>query len=243
MKNIKLVSALLLAMLLTTFISCSNNGSNKNNSSNNSQNTTENNTSTTATTKEDYEKYLTERYTHYFGDPSKAPEYDIYAEDFTFNGTTEEFLTIYNNSYNDLKMNLEAFKADLQNYVKKGTPEVDKLNATFNGTTEEFLTIYNNSYNDLKMNLEAFKADLQNYVKKGTPEVDKLNADVIAEVDKTITAVDKHNAGFVETTKDYATLAKDEVVKGLRTVGNASHNAMNDLKEMVNNAKSKLGIS
>lgn len=196
MKNIKLVSALLLAMLLTTFISCSNNGSNKNNSSNNSQNTTENNTSTTATTKEDYEKYLTERYTHYFGDPSKAPEYDIYAEDFTFNGTTEEFLTIYNNSYNDLKTNLEAFKADLQNYVKKGTPEVDKL-----------------------------------------------NADVIAEVDKTITAVDKHNAGFVETTKDYATLAKDEVVKGLRTVGNASHNAMNDLKEMVNNAKSKLGIS
>ena len=196
MKNIKLVSALLLAMLLTTFISCSNNGSNKNNSSNNSQNTTENNTSTTATTKEDYEKYLTERYTHYFGDPSKAPEYDIYAEDFTFNGTTEEFLTIYNNSYNDLKTNLEAFKADLQNYVKKGTPEVDKL-----------------------------------------------NADVIAEVDKTITAVDKHNAGFVETTKDYATLAKDEVVKGLRTVGNASHNAMNDLKEMVTNAKSKLGIS
>ena len=196
MKNIKLVSALLLAMLLTTFISCSNNGSNKSNSSNNSQNTTENNTSTTATTKEDYEKYLTERYTHYFGDPSKAPEYDIYAEDFTFNGTTEEFLTIYNNSYNDLKTNLEAFKADLQNYVKKGTPEVDKL-----------------------------------------------NADVIAEVDKTITAVDKHNAGFVETTKDYATLAKDEVVKGLRTVGNASHNAMNDLKEMVNNAKSKLGIS
>lgn len=196
MKNIKLVSALLLAMLLTTFISCSNNGSNKNNSSNNSQNTTENNTSTTATTKEDYEKYLTERYTHYFGDPNKAPEYDIYAEDFTFNGTTEEFLTIYNNSYNDLKTNLEAFKADLQNYVKKGTPEVDKL-----------------------------------------------NADVIAEVDKTITAVDKHNAGFVETTKDYATLAKDEVVKGLRTVGNASHNAMNDLKEMVNNAKSKLGIS
>ncbi|MBC5628269.1 hypothetical protein H8S20_05110 [Clostridium sp. NSJ-6] len=196
MKNIKLVSALLLAMLLTTFISCSNNGSNKNNSSNNSQNTTENNTSTTATTKEDYEKYLTERYTHYFGDPSKAPEYDIYAEDFTFNGTTEEFLTIYNNSYNDLKTNLEAFKADLQNYVKKGTPEVDKL-----------------------------------------------NADVIAEVDKTITAVDKHNAGFVETTKDYATLAKDEVVKGLRTIGNASHNAMNDLKEMVNNAKSKLSIS
>lgn len=196
MKNIKLVSALLLAMLLTTFISCSNNGSNKNNSSNNSQNTTENNTSTTATTKEDYEKYLTERYTHYFGDPSKVPEYDIYAEDFTFNGTTEEFLTIYNNSYNDLKTNLEAFKADLQNYVKKGTPEVDKL-----------------------------------------------NADVIAEVDKTITAVDKHNAGFVETTKDYATLAKDEVVKGLRTVGNTSHNAMNDLKEMVNNAKSKLGIS
>lgn len=196
MKKIKLIAALLSAMLLTTLISCSNNDSNKNDSSNNSQNVTENNTSTTATTKEDYEKYLTERYTHYFGDPSKAPEYDIYAEDFTFNGTNEEFLTVYNNSYTDLKMNLEAFKTDLQNYVKKGTPEVDKL-----------------------------------------------NADVITQIDKAITAVDKHNAGFMETTKDYATLAKDEVVTGLRTVGNDSYNAMNDLKEMVNNAKAKLGIS
>ncbi|SCI72948.1 Uncharacterised protein [uncultured Clostridium sp.] len=192
MKNIKLVSALLLAMLLTTFISCSNNDS----TTNDSTNTTENNTSTTATTKEDYEKYLTERYDYYFDNSKLDNDYDIYSDDFTFNGTNEEFLVAYNNSYNDLKTNLEAFKNDLNNYVKKGTSEVDKL-----------------------------------------------NADVITNIDKAIASVDDYTGSFAEKTKDYATLAKDEMVKGLKDIGKASHDAMEDLDNLVDNAKAKLGIS
>lgn len=196
MKNIKLVSALLLALLLTTFIGCSNNDSSTNDSQNNSQTTNENNTSTTATTKEDYEKYLTERYDYYFDNSKLDNDYDIYSDDFTFNGTNEEFLVAYNNSYNDLKTNLEAFKNDLNNYVKKGTPEVDKL-----------------------------------------------NADVITNIDKAITSVDDYTGGFAEKTKDYATLAKDEMVKGLKDIGKASHDAMDNLENLIDNAKEKLGIS
>lgn len=196
MKNIKLILALLLSLLLTTFISCSNTDSNSNDSANNSQNTTENNTATTPTTKEDYEKYLTERYDYYFDNPNINDDYDIYEDDFTFNGTNEEFLVAYNNSYNDLKTNLESFKNDLNNYVKKGTPEVDKL-----------------------------------------------NAEVITDIDKAITSVDDYTAGFAEKTKDYATLAKDEMIKGLRDIGKASHDAMTDLKNLVDNAKDNLGIS
>ncbi|WP_302669755.1 hypothetical protein [uncultured Clostridium sp.] len=179
-------------MLLTTFISCSNNDS----TTNDSTNTTENNTSTTATTKEDYEKYLTERYDYYFDNSKLDNDYDIYSDDFTFNGTNEEFLVAYNNSYNDLKTNLEAFKNDLNNYVKKGTSEVDKL-----------------------------------------------NADVITNIDKAIASVDDYTGSFAEKTKDYATLAKDEMVKGLKDIGKASHDAMEDLDNLVDNAKAKLGIS
>ena len=194
MKNIKLISALLVAMLLLTFVSCGNNTA-KNNSNSNSQNTNEN-TSTTPTTKEEYQNYLTERYNYYFGDSNLYDNYDIYAEDFTFNGTNEEFLTVYNNSYVELKANLENFKADLNNFVKKGTPEVDKL-----------------------------------------------NAEVITDIDKAILSVDDYTSGFAEKTKDYATLGKDEVVKGLRTIGKSSHDAMDDLKNLIDDAKEKLGIS
>ena len=194
MKNIKLISALLVAMLLLTFVSCGNNTA-KNNSNSNSQNTTEN-TSTTPTTKEEYQNYLTERYNYYFGDSNLYDNYDIYAEDFTFNGTNEEFLTVYNNSYVELKANLENFKADLNNFVKKGTPEGDKL-----------------------------------------------NAEVITDIDKAILSVDDYTSGFAEKTKDYATLGKDEVVKGLRTIGKSSHDAMDDLKNLIDDAKEKLGIS
>ncbi|MBM6859896.1 hypothetical protein H9X78_05220 [Clostridium saudiense] len=196
MKNTKLISALLLAMALTTFISCSNNNSHTDGSTSNSQNATENNTSTTSTTKEDYEKYLTERYDYYFANTKLHNDYDIYSDDFIFNGTNEEFLASYNNSYNDLKANLEAFKNDLNNYVKKGTPEVDKL-----------------------------------------------NAEVITNIDKAITSVDDYTGSFAEKTKDYATLTKDEMVKGLRDIGKASHDAMNDLENLVDDAKAKLGIS
>ena len=58
----------------------------------------------------------------------------------------------------------------------------------------------------------------------------------------TIIAVDDYTGTFVEKTKDYATLSKDEVVKGLRSLTLDAHNARLDLKNMIDNAKDKLGI-
>ena len=109
-------------------------------------------------------------------------------------------------------------------------------------TYDEFITAYNVSYDQLKNNLEAFKNDLKNNVVKGNDEVDKYNEEVITAADKAIIAVDDYTGTFVEKTKDYATLSKDEVVKGLRSLTLDAHNARLDLKNMIDNAKDKLGI-
>lgn len=113
---------------------------------------------------------------------------------------------------------------------------------TYDNTYDEFITAYNVSYDQLKNNLEAFKNDLKNNVVKGNDEVDKYNEEVITAADKAIIAVDDYTGTFVEKTKDYATLSKDEVVKGLRSLTLDAHNARLDLKNMIDNAKDKLGI-
>ena len=113
---------------------------------------------------------------------------------------------------------------------------------TYDNTYDEFITAYNGSYDQLKNNLEAFKNDLKNNVVKGNDEVDKYNEEVITAADKAIIAVDDYTGTFVEKTKDYATLSKDEVVKGLRSLTLDAHNARLDLKNMIDNAKDKLGI-
>ena len=112
----------------------------------------------------------------------------------------------------------------------------------YDNTYDEFITAYNVSYDQLKNNLEAFKNDLKNNVVKGNDEVDKYNEEVITAADKAIIAVDDYTGTFVEKTKDYATLSKDEVVKGLRSLTLDAHNARLDLKNMIDNAKDKLGI-
>lgn len=113
---------------------------------------------------------------------------------------------------------------------------------TYDNTYYEFITSYAGSYTQLKTNLEAFKSDLENNVIKGNDEVDKYNQDVITTTDKAIIAVDDYNGSFVEKTKDYATLSKDEVVKGLRNLTLEAHDARIELKNLVNDAKNKLGI-
>ena len=113
---------------------------------------------------------------------------------------------------------------------------------TYDNTYDEFITAYNGSYDQLKNNLEAFKNDLKNNVVKGNDEVDKYNEEVITAADKAIIAVDDYTGPFVEKTKDYATLSKDEVVKGLISLTLDAHNARLDLKNMIDNAKDKLGI-
>lgn len=113
---------------------------------------------------------------------------------------------------------------------------------TYDNEYYEFVTGYTDSYSQLKTNLEAFKSDLENNVVKGNAEVDKYNQDVITATDKAIIAVDDYNGSFAEKTKDYATLSKDEVVKGLRNLTLKAHDARIDLKNLVNDAKNKLGI-
>lgn len=115
-------------------------------------------------------------------------------------------------------------------------------NFTYDNTYDEFITEYNGSYEQLKTNLEAFKKDLENNVVKGNAEVDKYNQEVITAIDKAIIAVDDYNGSFAEKAKDYATLSKDKVIEGLRSLTLGAHNARVDLKNLVDDAKNKLGI-
>ena len=65
---------------------------------------------------------------------------------------------------------------------------------------------------------------------------------MITATDKAIIAVDDYIGSFEEKAKDYATLSKDEVVKGLRSLTLDAHNARLDLKNLYDDAKDKLGI-
>lgn len=193
-KKLKVLSLLLASLLLFGLISCSNNNSTDN--ATKDSNTTKDSTTTKAPpTNQEYYDYLTERFNHYFGDNELDTTYDVFVDNFTYDGTYDEFITTYNNDYSQLKTNLEAFKSDLENNVVKGNDEVDKY-----------------------------------------------NQEVITSTDKAIIAVDDYTGSFTEKAKDYATLSKDEVVKGLRTLTLGAHNARLDLKNMIDNAKDKLGV-
>lgn len=113
---------------------------------------------------------------------------------------------------------------------------------TYDNSYAEFITAYNGSYDELKSNLEAFKMDLEKNVVKGNAEVDKFNQEVITAADKAIITIDDYNGSFSEKAKDYATLSKDEVIKGLRSIGLGVHDAKVDLNNLINDAKNKLGI-
>lgn len=113
---------------------------------------------------------------------------------------------------------------------------------TYDNSYDEFITAYNGSYDELKADLEAFKKDLQDNVVKGNAEVDKFNQEVITATDKAIISVDDYNGSFSEKAKDYAALSKDEVVKGLKSIGLDVHNAKLDLDNLIDTAKSRLGV-
>ena len=115
-------------------------------------------------------------------------------------------------------------------------------NSDLDTNYDVFITVYNDDYGQLKRNLEAFKSDLENNVIKGNDEVDKYNQEMITATDKAIIAVDDYIGSFGEKAKDYATLSKDEVVKGLRSLTLDAHNARLDLKNLYDDAKDKLGI-
>lgn len=215
-KNIKTLTAVALTMLMLTSVGCGRNttkdnsmngnmnGGTTNGTTNGTNNGTGNSTnngsknganSTEAMTKEEYATYLTERYNHYFGDETRYENYNIFGENFDFGDNFNEFMTGY---------------------------------TTFYGEETE--------------NLKAFKKDLETNVRKGTPEVDKLNDQVMTALDKAITTSEEYGGSFAERTKDYGTLAKDEVVKGLRDIGRAPYDARVELHKLVTNAKTTLGI-
>ena len=185
-KRFKLLSLLLLSLLLLGLVGCGDNNTN---------NTTNDYTKKNPPTNQEYYDYLTERYNHYFNNDALDTTYDIYIDDFTYDNTYDEFITEYNDSYDQLKTNLEAFKNDLENNVIKGNDEVDKY-----------------------------------------------NQEGITATDKAIIAVDDYTGTFGEKTKDYATLSKDEVIKGLRSLTLGAHDARVDLKNLIDDAKNKLGI-
>lgn len=217
-KNIKTLTVVALTTLMLTLVGCGGN-STKDNSMNGNMNggTTQDNTTknganngtnngthngtdngtnkTGAMTKEEYATYLTERYNHYFGDETRYQQYNIYGENFNYGGNFNEFMTGYTTFYNK--------------------------------ETE---------------NLKALRSDLEKNVRKGTPEVDKLNDQVMTALDKAITTSEEYGGSFTERTKDYGTLAKDEVVKGLRDIGRAPYDARVELHKLVTNAKTTLGI-
>lgn len=115
-------------------------------------------------------------------------------------------------------------------------------NYALDTTYDEFITVYNGNYEDLKRDLVSFKNDLETNVAKGNAEVDKVNAEVITSIDKAIISVDDYNSTFSEKAKDYAKLSKDEIIKGLRALARAPHDARMELHKLVTDAKNTLGI-
>ncbi|MEG2017302.1 MAG: hypothetical protein RR844_07250 [Clostridium sp.] len=152
----------------------------------------------TSMTKAEYGNYISERYDYYFDNETIDKEYDVY--------------DIYDDEFN------------------------------YNGTYNEFIVGYNDFYAKDRTNLEAFKKDIEANYRKGDPEVDKYHNEIITSIDKAIIASDEYNTSFSEKTKDYGTLAKDEVVKGLRTLGRVPHEARMELDKLVDDAKDRMGI-
>ena len=146
--------------------------------------------------------------------------------------TNEEYYTYLTDRYNYY----------FDNYALDTTYDIYVDDFTFDDTYDEFITVYNGNYEDLKRDLVSFKNDLETNVAKGNAEVDKVNAEVITSIDKAIISVDDYNSTFSEKAKDYGKLSKDEIIKGLRALARAPHDARMELHKLVTDAKNTLGI-
>ncbi|MGL5149341.1 MAG: hypothetical protein ACRC7N_02060 [Clostridium sp.] len=191
-KRIKILVLSIMTVATIGLVGCSDKVVNDSGKNNTQQNQTQN------MSKDEYEKYVIGRYDYYF-DSNKVDKgydiYDVYDDDFTYNGTYNEFVVGYNDFYTKDRANLESFKKDIQDNYKKGNAEVDKV------------------YND-----------------------------VMTSIDKSIASMDEYGASFAEKTKDYGTLAKDEVIKGLKDIGRVPHEARLELDRMIESAKDRLNI-
>lgn len=201
-KYLSVLTILGLSLAMVAFTGCGTDGvdDSANTPSKVEDNTANKDTATkdTPTTKEEYGKYISERYDYYFKNGTLGEEYNRY--------------NIYNDEF------------------------------TYNGTYDEFVTGFNDFYAKDRANLEAFKKDIEANYRKGDPEVDKYHNEVITSIDKAIAVSDEYSTSFTEKTKDYGTLAKDEVVKGLRDLGRVPHEARMEFNKLVNDAKDRMGI-
>ena len=201
-KYLSVLTILGLSLAMVAFTGCGTDGvdDSANTPSKVEDNTANKDTATkdTPTTKEEYGKYISERYDYYFKNDTLGEEYNRY--------------NIYNDEF------------------------------TYNGTYDEFVTGFNDFYAKDRANLEAFKKDIEANYRKGDPEVDKYHNELMTSIDKAIAASDEYGTSFTENTKDYGTLAKDEVVKGLRDLGRVPHEARMEFNKLVNDAKNRMGI-
>lgn len=201
-KYLSVLTILGLSLAMVAFTGCGTDGvdDSPNTPSKVEDNTANKDTATkdTPTTKEEYGKYISERYDYYFKNGTLGEEYNRY--------------NIYNDEF------------------------------TYNGTYDEFVTGFNDFYAKDRANLEAFKKDIEANYRKGDPEVDKYHNELMTSIDKAIAASDEYGTSFTEKTKDYGTLAKDEVVKGLRDLGRVPHEARMEFNKLVNDAKNRMGI-
>lgn len=184
------------ALLIFALTGCSNGDKTNNETGTTSENNTANEIS--PMNKVEYEKYLSERYDYYFDNDvidSQYDIYDIYDDDFNYTGTYDEFINGY--------------------------------------------TIF---YNQETANLKAFRNDLQTNVRRGDPEVDKINDEIITSVDKAIIDSEEYGKTFIEKTKDYGTLAKDQIISGLRDIGRIPYESRKALDKLIDDVDDRLGV-
>lgn len=176
-KNFKSVLIALLSVLMIGLIGCGND-----------KTTTENSNSqtNTPTTKEEYAKYLDERYNYYLGDSKLTTDYNVYADDFKYTGSNEEFVTAYGDAYGTLKTQLLSLKSDLETNVQKGTDEVDELNQNVITSIDKTVASIDDFDENYKTNVKDYGTLTNDDMIKGFQSIGRAPYDARTELDKLV---------------------------------------------------------
>lgn len=171
LKKTKFTVSLILSALMLLSVGCSSNNTTDDQS--NMDNSSEINTAN-ATTKEDYEKYLNQRYEYYFDNSKLYNEYDIYSDNFMYDGTNEDFVSMYDTEYNNLKTNLESFKNDLTTNVVRGDAEVDKYNDSVISSIDNTISSINQFGTDFSTKAKDYVTLTTDEMVQGVRDLGKL---------------------------------------------------------------------
>ncbi|GAA0692516.1 MULTISPECIES: hypothetical protein [Clostridium] len=177
--KIKLRSLLLivLSIFMIGLVGC---GNDKASSDNN------NSSSDTATTKEEYVKYLNDRYTHHLGNSALSNDYNIYSDNYSFKGTNEEFITGYGTAYGNLKTQLTSLKKVLETNVKKGTTEVDKLNKDVMDSIDKTIASIDKFNETYSTKVKDYGSSTKEEMITGFKDIGKAPHDARMELDKLV---------------------------------------------------------